>query len=326
MTAMQPLLSASFKAMGVDVTVAGVGISPEDVAKATHAAREAAEQWESMFSRFRPDSELSRLNGANGAATAVSSQFLAVVDLVVAGVRESDGRFNPAILPALERAGYDRSFETIGGSAEQERSPRPLPIDAGWVDEVVMDRSTSRISIPAGIRLDFGGIAKGAYVDAVTARLQQWPGGYVDAGGDLRVWGAAPDGATWRAGIQDPDDPHRNLTHIALGVPEMCAVATSGTYRRKWRQGAVDANHLIDPQSGRPLNERILSVTVVAGSVADAEIETKSLMVAGSRELPMILRRGGAAWVLTGSGTFEVLVNETHTARLSPSHNIRAAA
>ncbi|MGD9715372.1 MAG: FAD:protein FMN transferase, partial [Thermomicrobiales bacterium] len=83
---------------------------------------------------------------------------------------------------------------------------------------------------------------------------------------------------------------------------------------------------LIDPQSGRPLNERILSVTVVAGSVADAEIETKSLMVAGSRELPMILRRGGAAWVLTGSGTFEVLVNETHTARLSPSHNIRAAA
>jgi FAD:protein FMN transferase len=287
------LASASFPAMGVTITIGGIDASPGDVAMCLAHARALAEEWERHFSRFRPDSELQAVNLAAGMPVRVSEPFLGLLEAAINGVRRSESRFDPAILPALESAGYDRSFDRI----DPARSPSlPVPIPATWADEVEIDRATRTIRLPHGIRLDFGGIAKGAFVERLAGVLSaHWLGGFVDAGGDLRVWGTPPNGLYWTAGIAKPGTATDDLVVARLYGADAFAVATSGTTRRRWVRKGSEAHHLIDPSTGMPLPEQVSGVTVFAPNAIDAEIETKSLIVAAARGEATRLRAGTLA-------------------------------
>jgi thiamine biosynthesis lipoprotein len=188
-----------------------------------------------------------------------------------------------------------------------ERTAELGSLAPAWTDRVAIDRTRGTATIPPNIRLDFGGIAKGAFVDRLVELLGAWPGGYVDAGGDVRVWGRPPRGECWTASIEDPLRPERTLARLPIAGPEMAAVATSGTYRRRWRAKDREAHHLIDPATGEPLRNAPLSVSVFAARAVDAEIAGKSLIVAAARGMLLDLAPGTIAVICGKDGSYATL-------------------
>ncbi|HEU0115522.1 MAG TPA: FAD:protein FMN transferase, partial [Thermomicrobiales bacterium] len=273
----------AFRAMSVQVEITGVGAPDGAVAAAGRFAADLAADWEAHFSRFRPDSMLCRLNAADGSPVAVDDLFLDLVGRAAAAVARTGGRFDPAILPALEAAGYDESWSRIDPERDRRAAPAvPSPGPAAW-RAIRRDRWRGTVALPPGMRLDVGGIGKGMFVDLLAHCIRSWPGGCIDAGGDLFVWGASPDGDGWAIGIEDPAAPDHDLLVARVPAGATLGVATSGGYRRRWRAGGAPAHHLIDPATGQPLPASgPCAATAFAATVTDAEIATKALLVAAA--------------------------------------------
>ncbi|GIW04140.1 MAG: FAD:protein FMN transferase [Thermomicrobiales bacterium] len=297
-------------AMGTAITIIGVEISAAALHEARTLAIALASAWDALFNRFREDSEISRLNRSGGQPVSVSPLFLDVLEEAMTGVRMTGGRFNPAVLPALEAAGYDRNFADLKRQAPRAAARADGDHARGDLEDIVIDRGQGAVCLPPGMRLDFGGIAKGLYVDRLAALLSDWPGGCVDAGGDVRVWGLPPDGAHWRVGIEDPTWPGEDLLVAEVLRTGAAGVATSGSYRRWWRLGDRIAHHLIDPATGQPLTGVVVAATVFAPSVARAEIMTKSLLVAASRDEPLSLPGCALAVLIASDGTWTVVAGD----------------
>jgi thiamine biosynthesis lipoprotein len=269
----------AFDAMGSTVELVLVGGTRRSATVAFATAEALAEKWERTFSRFRPESELSRLNRAGGPFRPSGLLFDAV-EAAVSAAWATDGLFDPTILPAILSLGYDRSYARImaaGGEVAGTIGAIDSPPCGRWRD-IVLDRSRKVIDMPDGALLDLGGIAKGMYADRLADTLSRWQGGMVSAGGDMRLWGRSPEGESWIVGIEDPDRPGED---IAWFETTGGGVATSGTNRRHWRLAGDEVHHLIDPRTARPVEGDLRVVTVVAATATDAEVAATALFVAG---------------------------------------------
>ena len=252
------------------VVTAGV-LDRAKVQVALAAGRAEIEACERALSRFDPASDLSRLNAAAGEWVEVGELLATALRLALRARVESDGRFDPTILPVLRAAGYDRSFELL-----DQRPPREV---ANWGPgaEIELDTNSSA-RVAAGAAVDLGGIAKGfAAGRALDAMLAAWPtlpGGLADLGGDIAVWGRSPEGS-WRLAIADPRRPESTLGTLDLTVG---GVATSGRDTRRFGPGRT-LHHLIDPRTGAPARSGPLAVTVVAPAPAEAEAHATALAI-----------------------------------------------
>jgi FAD:protein FMN transferase len=293
-----------FRAMGSRIEVIAVGISGSALDTATTYARAFAEEWEDLFSRFRPHSELSRLNAAAGGPLPVSVEFLAMLDAALTAYQRTGGRFDPSILPALAGIGYDRDFRDVQANPGPARAVETVP---GLLEQVGIDRGHRTVMLPPGCALDFGGIAKGFFVDRLAERFASWPGGCINAGGDLRVWGEPPDGDCWVVGIEDPFDAERERCLISILDSRAGAIATSAMNRHAWQIGTERYHHLIDPATGRPILGRLVSATVLAPVLQTAEVATKSLLVSGGRGEPLDPADASGAVVIDVAGTLLVV-------------------
>ncbi len=279
--------------------LAVVGCRDEGRARAALAEVEATfAECERVLSRFRPDSELSRLNGGAGRPFRASPLLFQVVADALGAARDTDGLFDPTILGDLVAAGYDRSFELLRGDQANAASPFPgvgcpghpgapvPPAERGitrgrsW-REGVLDRATRTILLPEGVGLDLGGIGKGWTVDRAVERLRPFGSFALDAGGDLYAGGSQPDGSPWTVGIENPFDPGSDLAVLAVADE---AVATSSIGRRRWWKDGQERHHLIDPRTGQPARSGVVSATVVAPSVARAELLAKTALLLGPEE------------------------------------------
>ncbi len=285
----------SFRAMNTDVLIVAGG-APRPAL--LDAAERLFRAYEARFSRFLADSELSALNRAAGAGVPVSPEMLRILDRAVALHRRTDGVFDPAILPALEAAGYDRSFERV--DRDCAAIPR-APARSGSVADLRIDYARSVVNAPARVRIDLGGIGKGFTVDAAAAVLRPCGNALVDAGGDIHAFGDGPDGDGWLIGVGDPLEPSRLLDQVWL---HDAALATSTTAARRWLRGGVLQHHIIDPRTGTPAETNVVSVTVLAASAVEAEVLAKSALVLGYGEGRALLEAQHAAglFVLAGGG------------------------
>lgn len=280
--------SREFHAMGTTISV----LLPErQVALGVQAVQELFESWEQTLSRFRPESELSRLNQRAGEPVAVSALLFHVLSSAMLAAHVTEGRYDPTMQTQLAQLGYDRSFDTL---------PEALPADerkvqpgGGWRRGGI-NRADRRVTLPIGVGLDFGGIAKGMAVDAAIARLARMgvASALVNAGGDLALLGLPPHAGDWPIAIEGI---HASRT-IAL---QRGAMATSGIGRRHWRQGEQARHHLLNPRTGEPIQNDLWSVTVVASRCELAEVAAKAAFVAGVEQGCSLLREYGLAGLLT---------------------------
>jgi thiamine biosynthesis lipoprotein len=251
---------------------------------------------ERQFSRFRPDSELSALNGAAGNWFAASSTLFSVVALALRRAAATGGRFDPTILRALEAAGYDRSFEHLSDERSTDVPPAREPPPASY-RQVRLDPTRQAIWLPPGTGIDLGGLVKGWAVDQAAAQLAAFPDRAVSAGGDMLVCGAPPGRDHWLIGVEDPRAPARDLLQLRL---RDVAIATSGTRRRRWVQEGQVQHHLIDPATGQPARSDLLAVTAVAPTAVDAEVRAKVAFLQGHEHGAAYLEASPPGGVLVG--------------------------
>lgn len=251
--------SRRFQAMGTEIELLVAAGGADD---ALAAAESEFHRLEAILTRFRPESELSRLNEAG--SLQVGAELLEVVELALAARARTDGRFDPTVHDAVVAAGYDRSFEQL------PEEGTAVIVGAVTGGSVLIDGP--RIELAPGTRLDLGGIGKG-YAAARAADLLAAAGpALVNAGGDIAV-----KGGTWPVGVETADD---ELTlELTSG-----GLATSGRDRRRWRRNGEEQHHLIDPATGLPSPSDLLRVTVVAPDAVEAEVWAKALFIAGEEE------------------------------------------
>ena len=237
--------------MGCQVVVSGAGEPDLLAIRALFEAREQA------FSRFRPGSELSRVNAAAGEIVVVSELFADTLRDALSAADQTGGLVDPTLGAALEAAGYDQDFALVGSDA------RPARPGAPGAPETVCQRGRILLRPPT-LKLDLNGVVKSRAVDDA---LRLLPGsGFVAAGGDIAARGPTlvglPGGGTL--------------------VLERGGLATSGTTRRRWHRDGRLQHHLIDPATGRPSTSPWTLVTVAAGSCRDADVAAKAAFLLGA--------------------------------------------
>lgn len=264
-------MTVRFLAMGCDVVVGGATAAEALRIKHLFDVRDRT------FSRFRDDSELSRVNRSSSLVVAVSPPFAEMVEIALAAAAKTDGMVDPTLGEAIEAAGYDRDF------AELE-SKRPAQAGARGRRRVVWTRG-GMLFRPRGLRLDLNGVVKGKTVDDA---LQVIAGknGFVSAGGDLATRGpldvALPGGGAVRV--------------VASGL------ATSGIAKRRWLRNGVWQHHLIDPRTGRPAESPWFEVTVSAANCLQADIAAKAAFLKGFDGPRFLEERGLAGRFLRRNG------------------------
>jgi FAD:protein FMN transferase len=250
---------------------------------------------ESSLSRFQPDSELERLNRADGTWTDVSPDFYSALRWCIRLYHETDGLFDPTIRDALERAGYDRSYST---GLDDER-PAAAPFAAPGVSCIELsDRTSSKARLAHGARVDLGGVGKGLAADLVANELMTAGArcAFVSLGGDSHAAGEPPEAGFWDVPLLHPlDDSPIATHHLVTGGLVMSSPAL-----RTWRRGQATQHHLIDPRTGAPADTDVIAVAVASASAARGEGLAKAAVVAGSAAGAAMLRRCDVrAWIVT---------------------------
>jgi thiamine biosynthesis lipoprotein len=281
-----PLLRHRFRAMGTEIELL---VETDEASGALAAAEAEFHRLEELLSRFRPDSELSRLNDEG--TLAAGPDLLRVVELALAAQESTGGRFDIRVHDALVAAGYDRSFELVVPDDATPAVPparRPGGIDVrGGV-----------VSLDAGVRLDLGGIGKGYACERAAEILGTAGPCLVNAGGDI-----ATRAGSWTVAVETAAEP------LTLELSGSSALATSGRDLRRWRRAGREMHHLIDPTTGLPSESDLLRVTAVAHDAVAAEVAAKGLFLAGARAareeanrlgIPAVLVTRDGATVLAG--------------------------
>ena len=261
-----------FRAMGTDVHVVIVGARPG----MPEMTRRFLEDLEGRWSRFRSTSEISMLNALAGLPVRVSTETLVLVELALEGADRTAGRYDPTVLGAVLRAGYDRSFEHLPPVPASNGST----LEQGY-ERIAVDHAASTVTVPAGVGFDPGGIGKGYAADLLVEELLALgaAGACANLGGDLRVQGEPPSGGPWAVAVEHP----LAGSPVALVGLREGAVATTSQAKRAWGSPDDRRHHLIDPATGRPADGGVLSATVVASEAWLAEVLAKAAFLSGVR-------------------------------------------
>ena len=257
-------------------------------------------------SRFRPDSELARLNAAGGKITSVSELFAELIEAALRAARLTAGDVDPTCGQALEEIGYDRDFAVLraagGATPRRGRGAAPTGTVPGW-RSVHLDRTRRLVQLAGGAQLDLGATAKAWAADrcAEIIAAKADSGVLVSLGGDIAVAGPAPaDG--WRVRVTDdhaagPEAPGQTVTIRSGGL------ATSSTTVRTWALGGRRVHHIIDPATGEPARSCWRTVSVAAGSCVDANTASTAAIIRGEAAVSWLRDAGLPARLVREDGS-----------------------
>lgn len=289
---------ASFRAMGSTAHVVIIGGSNALM----DIARLRIDDLERRWSRFLPDSEVSRINAAAGRIQTVSDVTWLLVDRLVSAWRDTKGLFDPTVHDALCSAGYRYSSllgdeHAAAGDLASSQAERPRSVYVPGCNGILLDASCRSISLGTGTRIDPGGMGKGLGADLVVSELLSLGarGAMVNLGGDLRAEGDAGVDAGWVVSIDDPISNEEAFRVAMKGG----AIATSSQMRRRWSVPGGQHHHLIDPATGLPSNSDLAGVSVMASEAWWAEALSKAAFLGGSIEGVKLIEQAGATAVMT---------------------------
>ncbi len=244
---------ADGRALGGSLRV--VVTRPGSLRTAKAAVDEVVAAMDEAASRFREDSELSRLNASPDREVTISPLLAQAIAAALRGAELSGGAVDPTVGWAIKLAGYDTDFALVPADGDQiqlfaERIP-------GW-RAVRLDRRSRTVRLPRGVELDLGATAKALTSDLAAAAASRATGGggvLVSLGGDIAV-------------------------SITSG-----GVATSSTTVRRWTRGGVVLHHIIDPATGLPADSCWRTVSVVAATCVDANVASTAGIVMGRKAI-----------------------------------------
>ncbi|HEY4845306.1 MAG TPA: FAD:protein FMN transferase [Candidatus Dormibacteraeota bacterium] len=293
----------SWNALGTSVHV--LATDGDGLDRATTAVRDVVEDVDAVYSRFRDDSELSRLNAGGGRAVRVSPLLATAIDAALRAARLSDGAVDPTIGHAIRLAGYDDDFAQIAA----DRGPVTLRAwrVPGW-RAIHFDRRSRIVQLPPGVELDLGSTGKALAADlaAAAALAAAGTGGVlVSLGGDIATAGKPPDGG-WRILVAEDSRAKPDGEGEVICLPAG-GVATSSTTVRRWSRGGAMLHHIIDPATSLPTTGPFRTVTVVAATCLDANIASTAAIVRGASAIDWLTSCRLAARLVENDGTIHYI-------------------
>lgn len=271
------ITEARFPALGTTAVVL-VADPDADLSAALAAVRAEVAAVDVACSRFRADSELSRLNAAGGATATASAVLLDALQVALRAAQITDGIVDPTVGTALRVLGYDRDFASV------QPAGAPLRVTLGAVPgwrAISIDRAAATVRVPAGVTLDLGATAKARCADraAQAAAAAARCGALVSLGGDIAVAGAAPAGG-WLVRVTDRHDAGDEAAGQTVAIARG-GLATSGTAARRWQRGGQDLHHIVDPATGASAASPWRTVSVAAASCVDANTASTAAIILG---------------------------------------------
>jgi FAD:protein FMN transferase len=301
---------ASWQALGTNVEI--VLTDSGALAQARAIVERQLDEIDRSCSRFREDSELTRVNARAGRTVHVDPLLLEAVEVALRAAELTAGDVDPTVGAALELAGYDRDWRLLAcprmGEQPLDQADRPAAagqqdagsppthpaettppaphliatVRSGW-KAVELNRDRATLRIPVGVKLDLGATAKAWAADRASRAVHDATGCgvLVSLGGDISTAGPSP-AQGWRIHVTDdhrsgPDAPGQTISIAAGGL------ATSSTTVRRWRHEGRTMHHIIDPSTGGPVADVWRTVSVAAIDCADANIAATAAIVRGSR-------------------------------------------
>ncbi len=251
-------------------------------------------RYESLLSRTAEGSDIWRINHAGGKPVQVSPETAEVISAALEVSRLSGGAFDITVAPASLLWDFTSGAAVLPDAAA-------LAEAAAKIDyrRVVLENNT--VTLPDGMMLDLGGIAKGWIADRIRQSLkdQGVTSAILSFGGNIVTIGTKPDGSLWRIGIQDIDTPYgQPMLTTEQGE---CSVVTSGIYERGFDLDGVRYHHLLDPATGWPVQNQLASVSIVCGpSVLGDALSTAAFILGPDRGMQLVESLPGveAAFIL----------------------------
>lgn len=263
-------VKTQFFGMDTSMTFTAYGEGAEAVLE---DAEEKMAELEGLWSVTDENSEIYQVNHSQGKAVTVSDETAEVVRYALAMAKKTDGALDPTVYPLLTAWGFTTGENRI---PSEEELAKLMPL-VGY-DKVRIDRN--RIQLSEGMELDLGAVGKG-YAGDLAADMLRKKGitsALLDIGGNIQAVGSRPDGSNWRLGIRNP------FGEGSLGVLEVSdkAVVTSGTYERYFvGEDGKEYGHILNPAAGRPADNDLAAVTIIADEGKQGDALSTALFVKG---------------------------------------------
>lgn len=225
-----------------------------------------------MLDRGDQESEIYEMNHAEKAVT-VSDEIVEIISMARDVSVKSGGAFDITIAPVMDAWGfYSKNYHV---PSDDELDVLLEKVD---YSKILLEENT--VTVPDGMELDLGGIAKGYTSDRLMELFQREGvhSAIVSLGGNVQAFGRKPDGSLWRVAIQDPEKPDSYIGSLSI---ENMAVVTSGSYQRYFERDGVTYHHIIDPSEGRPADNGLSSVTIITESGMLGDALSTALFVLG---------------------------------------------
>ncbi len=245
---------------------------------------ERLDEIDSEFNLNNPDSELNKINNAAGVSEVqVGDDLALVLETALYYAQKSDGAFDPTIGPLVRLWGINTPDAKVPSQDEIENALSLVD----W-KKVQLKKSNAKTTVfleQPGMILDLGGIAKGFAADELCLILQEKKvrRAIIDLGGNILVWGSKKDEAPWKVGIKNPCDQTLEPP-VVLKVRGGTSVVTSGLYERYFEQDGNIYHHILNPKTGYPMQNGILSSTVVSPSSMTADALSTTSFLLGPEE------------------------------------------
>jgi thiamine biosynthesis lipoprotein len=293
--------TATWRALGTRVDLLLTSHDAGAMTAARAAVEETLERVDLVCSRFRADSELSRLNARSGETVTVGPLLAQFIEAGLRGARLSDGLVDPTVGRAMRAVGYDDDFATVRDRA----GPITIRIEPipGY-QAIDFNRLTRTVRLAKGVEIDLGSTAKALAADLAAAAASDATAGggvLVSLGGDIAIAGEVPlEG--WRVlAAEDSETPATADGEVV--ALHGGALATSSTTVRRWTRDGILLHHLIDPDTGQPTTGPWRTASVIAGNCLDANIAATAAIVRGDGAAPWLTQTGLAARLVAHDGT-----------------------
>lgn len=300
-------------AMDTYMTFTAYGVNAEE---AVEEAQEQILQLDEMLSTGNAESEISLLN-QNGSGDLSEDAFY-LLQQSINMCERTQGAFNPAVYPLMEAWGFP---------TKEFRVPKKEVIDACLsrldVSQILCDEAARHVQFETeGMKVDFGGIAKGYTSSRIIDIFKEHriESGIINLGGNVQTLGTKEDGSLWRVAIQSPE---KDMDYLGVLETSDRAIITSGGYERYFEEDGVVYHHILDPATGYPAENGLISVTIISGNGLLADGLSTALFVMGLEQAEQFWRENSGEFdAVFMTEDQELYVTEGIVESFSTSYNL----